>query len=166
MPSTKPWERQKGETEKAYEAFVLFRDAGPGRTLIAVARELHKSYTLIRRWNDTWNWSERVRLYDVDVEKAACAQAVKDRKDMIARHTKLALDVQKKAEEALKALKVSDMAPKDIKEYIKMATDLERLNRDIVEAENAVGRKENNLLAALQDSTGEDIDTDDLPEIQ
>lgn len=166
MPSTKPWERQKGETEKAYEAFVLFRDAGPGRTLIAVARELHKSYTLIRRWNDTWNWSERVRLYDVDVEKAARAQAVKDRKDMIARHTKLALDVQKKAEEALKALKVSDMAPKDIKEYIKMATDLERLNRDIVEAENAVGRKENNLLAALQDSTGEDIDTDDLPEIQ
>jgi hypothetical protein len=85
---------------------------------------------------------------------------------MIARHTKLALDVQKKAEEALKALKVSDMAPKDIKEYIKMATDLERLNRDIVEAENVVGRKENNLLAALQDSTGEDIDTDDLPEIQ
>jgi hypothetical protein len=166
MPSTKPWERQKGETEKAYEAFVLFRDAGPGRTLIAVARELHKSYTLIRRWNDTWNWSERVRLYDVDVEKAARAQAVKDRKDMIARHTKLALDVQKKAEEALKALKVSDMAPKDIKEYIKMATDLERLNRDIVEAENVVGRKENNLLAALQDSTGEDIDTDDLPEIQ
>ena len=166
MPSTKPWERQKGETEKAYEAFVTFRDAGPGRTLIGAARELHKSYTLIRRWCDTWNWLERVRLYDVDVEKAARAQAIKDRKDMIARHTKLALDVQKKAEEALKALKVSDMAPKDIKEYIKMATDLERLNRDIVEEENAIGRKENNLLAALQDSTGEDIDTDDLPEIQ
>lgn len=166
MPSTKPWERQKGETEKAFAAFRVFRDMGPDRTITATVKEVGKCRKLIDGWRVKYDWRERVRLYDNDVEKAARAQAVKDRKDMIARHTKLALDVQKKAEEALKALKVSDMAPKDIKEYIKMATDLERLNRDIVEAENAVGRKENNLLAALQDSTGEDIDTDDLPEIQ
>lgn len=48
---------------------------------------------------------------------------------MTERHIKIAMQVQKKALEALASLSVEDMSPKDIKEYIKMATDLERLNR-------------------------------------
>lgn len=48
---------------------------------------------------------------------------------MTERHIKIAMQVQKKALEALASLSVEDMSPKDVKEYIKMATDLERLNR-------------------------------------
>ena len=43
------------------------------------------------------------------------------------------MQLQKKALEALQGLSVQDMTAKDIKEYIKMATDLERLNREITE---------------------------------
>ena len=78
----KPWERQKGESEKAYEAFVAYRDMGEKRTLIAVAEKLGKSDTLIRRWKDRWEWKERVRAYDNGLEKEARAKVIKDRKDM------------------------------------------------------------------------------------
>lgn len=137
MPKTtdKPWERQKGESEKAFEAFAAYRDMGEKRTFTAVAEKLHKSYTLIRRWKNNWNWDERVREYDNDLEKQARAQAIKDRKDMTSRHIQIAMQLQKKALAALKELSVEDMSPKDIKEYIKMATDLERLNREPTEDE-------------------------------
>ena len=156
----KPWERQKGESEKAYEAFVAYRDMGEKRTLIAVAEKLGKSDTLIRRWKDRWEWKERVRAYDNDLEKEARAKAIKDRKDMTARHIGIAMQLQKKALEALQGLSVEDMTPKDIKEYIKMATDLERLNRTLEEDESkgdeAGASLAETIMAAYQKRKGED----------
>lgn len=133
----KPWERQKGESEKAYEAFSTYRDMGEKRTFSAVAEKLRKSDTLIRRWKNQWSWQERVRAYDNDLEREARAKAIKDRKAMTERHIGIAMQLQKKALEALSSLAVEDMSPKDIKEYIKMATDLERLNRTLEEESKA-----------------------------
>lgn len=143
----KPWERQKGESEKAYEAFAAYRDMGEKRTLTAVAEKLQKSGSLIRRWKDRWDWAERVRAYDNGLEKEARAKVIKDRKDMTDRHIKIAMQLQKKALEALGNLSVEDMSPKDIKEYIKMATDLERLNRTL-EEESSRGSNENSTSLA------------------
>lgn len=134
----KPWERQKGESEKAFEAFTAYRDMGPERTISAVVKRLGKSRTLIDRWKDRWDWQERVRAYDNELEKEARAKAIRGRKDMTERHIKIAMQVQKKALEALASLSVEDMSPKDVKEYIKMATDLERLNR-MFEEESSKG---------------------------
>ena len=69
VDSSYPWERQTKETEKAYEAFLLYKNAGPGRTVIDVARKLQKSYTLIRRWAKKWNWEDRVLAFDRDCER-------------------------------------------------------------------------------------------------
>lgn len=129
----KPWERQKGESDKAYEAFVTYRDMGTNRSIRAVAQKLAKSRTQIGKWSSGWEWTERVRAYDNELEKEARAKAVKDRKDMTDRHIKIAMQLQKKALEALTSLEVEAMTPKDIKEFIKMATDLERLNRTLEE---------------------------------
>lgn len=50
MPKTRdaerPWERQPGETEKAYEAFVAYRDLGAQRSVSAVSEKLSKSRQL------------------------------------------------------------------------------------------------------------------------
>lgn len=135
----KPWERQKGESAQAYEAFVTYRDMGPARSQRAVSEKLSKSRQLISRWSSTWDWQERVRAYENELEKEARAKAVRDRKDMTERHIKIAMQVQKKALEALASLSVEDMSPKDVKEYIKMATDLERLNRTFEEESSKVG---------------------------
>ena len=92
-----PWERQPKEPEKAYEAFLIYKNAGPGRTQIETARKLQKSYRLITNWAKTWNWKNRVALFDRDVEQKATAAAEKEQKDMIARHIKYSLMVQGKA---------------------------------------------------------------------
>lgn len=47
----KPWERQKGESAQAYEAFVTYRDMGSERSLQAVSQRLSKSIPLIKRWS-------------------------------------------------------------------------------------------------------------------
>lgn len=143
MPRTdKPWERQKKESEKAYEAFLVYRDLGAKRTFAAVAEQLQKSGSLIRRWKDRWEWTERVRAYDNELEKEARAKAVSDRKKMAERHIGIAAQLQKKALEALACLSVEEMSPRDIREFLKMATDLERLNRTLDE-DNSKGESEN-----------------------
>ena len=141
----KPWERQKGESDKAYEAFVTYRDMGTDRSIRAVARKLGKSRTQSGKWSSGWEWTERVRAYDNELEKEARAQAVKDRKDMTSRHIKIAMQLQKKALEALTSLEVEAMTPKDIKEFIKMATDLERLNRTLEEDSKGKGEATTSL---------------------
>ncbi len=125
----RPWERQNGEGEKAFAAFVIYRDMGRERTVTAVAKQLSKSRQLVERWKERWNWQERVRAYDNELEKEAKAAAVKATREMAERHIRIAMQLQKKALEALQNLSVKKMTAKDIKEYIKMATELERLNR-------------------------------------
>ena len=129
----KPWERQKGESAQAYEAFSIYLGMGAERSLSAVAKQLSKSLPLIKRWSREKEWQERIRAYDNDVERQARKKVIADRKAMTERHIGIAMQLQKKALEALGSLSVEDMTPKDIKEYIKMATDLERLNRTLEE---------------------------------
>lgn len=129
----KPWERQKGESAQAFEAFSAYLEMGADRSIRAVGQKLDKSRTQIGKWSKAWDWQERVRAYDNELEKEARKKAIASRKDMVDRHINIAMQLQKKALQALKELSVEDMTPKDIKEYIKMATDLERLNRTLEE---------------------------------
>lgn len=129
---TKPWERQPKEGEKPFEAFVIYRDMGEKRTLKEVAEELHKSYTLIRRWKETWNWEDRVREYDNELQKQAHKQAVKKARGMADRHIDMALKMQLKALAALEQLKPESIDPKNLIALIREATRLERENREDV----------------------------------
>ena len=58
------------------------------------------------------------------------------------RHIKIAVQLQNKALEALQRVKVEDMSPRDIREYIKLATDLERLNRSSAATDNELEAEE------------------------
>lgn len=133
----KPWEQQPGESGPAFEAFSTYRDFGPGRTVSAVAEKLQKSSSLIRKWQGRWNWRERAAAYDNSITEEARRKAVKEHKDMENRHIGLAMQLQKKALEALNLLEAKEMSPKDIKEFVKMATELERLTRSFEEQRTA-----------------------------
>lgn len=123
------WERQEGESEAAWKAFLAFRDMEGKRTVTAVAKELSKSRQLITRWKATWNWDERVRAFDNDLQKQAHAEAVKGLQEMNKRHTNIAVKMQKLAVEALDKFDASSLSAKDIKEMLKLATELERSSR-------------------------------------
>lgn len=138
MPKGKEelWERQAGESMQAFEAFKVYRDLGIKRSNQEVCRRLSKSRQLITRWKAAWKWDERVRAYDHSLEKEAHAEAVKNLKDMTSRHIRISVQLQNKALEALQKMDVEDMSPRDIREYIKLATDLERLNRSTAAMES------------------------------
>ena len=140
-PKTKK-ERQPGESTQAFEAFRTYRDLGLKRSNKAVSDTLSKSRQLISRWKATWNWDERVRAYDTALEREAHKEAVKNLKDMTSPHIKIAVQLQNKALEALQRVKVEDMSPRDIREYIKLATDLERLNRSSAATDNELEAEE------------------------
>lgn len=123
------WERQKTESQQAYEAFVCYRDLGVERSTAKVAQQLGKSKTLIHRWSSAHEWVERARRYDNYLDGEARREAVKRVKEMTGRQIKIALQLQQKAVEALTLLDLEDMSPKDIREFIKTATELERTNR-------------------------------------
>ncbi|MEG1894630.1 MAG: hypothetical protein RR162_00220 [Oscillospiraceae bacterium] len=125
----KPWERQKSESSQAFEAFSTYRDLAAERSISKVCQKVGKSRGLIQRWSSQWNWVERARIYDNSLEKEARAKAVKGIKDMTDRHIRLSMQLQAKAVAALGELSAEEMSAKDIKEFIKMATELERLNR-------------------------------------
>lgn len=92
----KPWERQEGESEKAFEAFAAFRDMGEKRTVAAVAEKLSKSRQLLFKWKSAWDWENRVKAYDNDLEKQYHAK----RKKLIAetkdRQLKISYSLEKK----------------------------------------------------------------------
>jgi hypothetical protein len=64
-----PWERLVDETPKAWEAFVVYRDMGPARSLQKVAKKLKKSKTLIDRWSSEHAWVIRARGWDAEEDR-------------------------------------------------------------------------------------------------
>ena len=55
----RPWQRQRGESAKAYSGFRRFRNLGPDRTLTG-ARSIG------RRCSWRWRWAERARAWDAE----------------------------------------------------------------------------------------------------
>lgn len=138
----KLWERQRGESAQAYEAFDLYLKMGTERSCRRVAQELSKSDTIIRRWSSAWSWQKRVWAYDNELEKEAWKRAVAEHKAMFERHIEVALQLQDKALKALDNLSTEEMTAKDIKECLKTATDLERLSRALTEAKTEAGNSD------------------------
>jgi hypothetical protein len=75
---TKTYNRQDGETTKAYTAFTIYRDMGSARSLDRVEEKIygtqigHKrgtNITSLKRWSREWNWVDRCRDYDLDREQ-------------------------------------------------------------------------------------------------
>ncbi len=64
------FERKPNESAKAFEAFQLYADKGPDRSLAAVGQALGKSGSLIERWSRLYHWVERAWAYDVHMARA------------------------------------------------------------------------------------------------
>lgn len=123
------YERQDEETKKAFEAFTIYRDLGPERSIRKVSERLRKSEALLYRWSAQYEWVDRAKDYDAEMDRLALLQEVKDRKAMNKRQAGQAKILQGKALEALKNIKPEEL---DIKDIIKMFVEgakVERLAR-------------------------------------
>ena len=67
----RPWDRQPGESELAYQAFLAYRDSGLPRNLAATARALDKHEAQLYRWKDRHRWDQRLLAWDAAQGRAA-----------------------------------------------------------------------------------------------
>lgn len=128
----KPWERQPGETAKAFEAFCIYLNMGAERGLRKVGQELGKSRALIERWSATYKWVDRAAAYDSDVQKRARANTIKKARKMNDRHVNIALQMQEKALQALEQMDPAEIDPKNLIAMLREATRLERESRSAI----------------------------------
>lgn len=145
--SDKSWERQTGESEKAYEAFYAYLQMGEERSLRAVEKKLAKSHTLISRWSAAHGWQKRVRDYDNYLVRQELAEQEKQARSMRKRQIGTAVMLQKKAVEALEQLDMNSLTPQEILKFITEGAKLERQNR-AENRENASGETSANTSLA------------------
>ncbi len=104
-----PFERQQGESPKAFAAFVVYRDIGPTRSQEEVSRRLAKSRQVISRWSARYNWVERARMYDRAIDAKARRQAeqkaAREREQMFYRHAEQSRGLQDMANIVLQEFK-------------------------------------------------------------
>lgn len=73
-PLPQPWEQQPDESPAAFQAFVAFRDMGPGRTIMDAYRtakgrpEARDVPGTWKGWASRLRWSNRARAYDRHIE--------------------------------------------------------------------------------------------------
>lgn len=137
MAEPKPWERQPTDTQKSWEAFVVYRDFGTKRSLKKVAEELKKSETIIGRWSGKHNWVERVAAWDEEQDRLIRIELTKDIGAMRKRHADLASAMLIKAAKALAKIPEDEIKASDISRMVETASKLERLSKgdvgDVIE---------------------------------
>lgn len=122
----KVWEQQPNESPPAYAAFSIYRDMGKKRTVSAVVKECGKNRSLIDRWHKTHKWADRVKAYDNSIDEQARQNAAKEAAEIRKTHLQIAAQLQLKALKALNAMAPEEMSPRDIKEMLKLALEVEK----------------------------------------
>ena len=120
------WERQSGESVQAFEAFAVYRDLGPARSVTKVARELDKSRALVGRWSRQFAWVMRATAFDREQDRLFLAEQAQARRDLARRHAKLAQAVQSKAVARLQVLDPRELSPSELLRYVQVAAEIER----------------------------------------
>lgn len=138
LPTPEPWEQQPGESNKAYGAFVQYRDMPPlQRSIRGLARQLDKTVTHIGRWSSDNKWTERCARYDRWLAAIAVDEAESAKREMVRRHADIGLAMVRRAAQALigdeangvTALDLSKLKAVDIARLIDVGVKVERLSR-------------------------------------
>jgi hypothetical protein len=105
------WQQQPGESPKAFQAFVVYRNMEPReRSISRVVSELNKSRSLIGRWSSRWSWVERAQEWDDYQEMRRLEVRIEEKQRMDEEHLKIIRAMRNKALQALTELSIQDLA--------------------------------------------------------
>jgi hypothetical protein len=158
--SSPPWERQPGESSRAFGAFCVYRDLGPRRSLRAAAEKYYQrsSLAVLRQcntWSSAFRWVERASAWDRHLDAEARRAQEEARRDMAERQAREARALQAKAVERLKVLRPEELGPADVLRYFVEAAKLERLalgEPEAVQRQEVTGRGGSPLRFSLEDA--------------
>ena len=120
------WEQQENETATAFAAFAIYRDLGLGiRSVAKVGQQLGKSKTLIERWSSQWNWVNRCRVYDQELDRMIRERHMSELYAARDRHALLASEVQEKVLQRLESMSAEEIPVPILAQMLKVATDVE-----------------------------------------
>lgn len=151
MAELDPWDRQPGETSKAYEAFCIYRDMGAERTVRGVAEHLNKSQQLINGWSGKNEWVVRAAAFDSVPGKAVAEAYAEMARDIAEQHRALSTKLMARLSANL------DLLPKGADPSIKWSTahgaarQGHALATDLVRPESGAKEEMTKAIAALVD---------------
>ena len=134
----KPWEKQIGESDRAFSGFVVYRDLPPNlRNYQAVVEQLYPGSApwmiqKITGWAKKYNWEYRAGEWQIELDRERRAAQLETVKDMTTRHIQAAMVMQEKGLNALRALSHQDiLTAADIRLLITEGAKLERTARGL-----------------------------------
>ena len=83
----KPWERQPGESDKAFRFFCRYRDMGPDRSYQKLSGDINKSKMTIANMARKWKWVDRVKHYGDEIDRIKQELTKKELVEMVKRHS-------------------------------------------------------------------------------
>ena len=136
-PPEYPWERQLEETDKAFAAFVEYRDMPPGHRALEKLAQKHGTLRVnFERWSVAWDWRARVAEYDIWRDRQGREAALQEIKEMNKRHVNMAMSFQGAAALALQKIikaeqqnTTSTLRPNEVAALADLGARLERLSR-------------------------------------
>ena len=142
-PAQNPWQQLPGESIKAYQAFVVYRNLDPKeRSLQRVGSELVKSRQLLSRWSSKWSWVERAQAWDNFQEIKRLEKRIEEKKKMDEQHLKIVRAMRSKIIDALTKMDAEVLA-KDMREMRSWISEFIKLERLIMgEPESIEERRE------------------------
>lgn len=124
-----PWERQEGESDKAYEAFTTYRDMGASRSVAKVGKKLGKTTTHLEEWCSKFSWVDRAKAWENEQDRILRLQQIEEIRDMRKRHADLAVKMLEKALEGLRLLTPDELNAVSIGRIVEVASRLEQKSR-------------------------------------
>ena len=130
MSDRKPWERQSGETAKAYAAFLLYRDLPAIDRSVRAAREGHPNDTkgTLRQWKG-WSmrngWVNRAAEHDSDLASRRRERMAKELERSQDDGLKLVRADLAKVAERIAGMDAEDLAAGQIPAALKTLIELE-----------------------------------------
>lgn len=126
MADVDPWERQPGESAKAYAAFVAYRDAGATRSIRKTAAAVKRTRQLLERWSADWGWVHRTAAFDREEERLHRSEVADMRRKMAIRQARIAGALQAKLVERLQSIRPEDLTPQQVAHWLQVAAQVER----------------------------------------
>lgn len=133
------WERQEGESTRAFQGFAAYRDLGPARSIAQTARNLSKSKQgTLGPWSVIWGWVERAAAWDDQADRLARERDIVERQEAIRKmrenHAKAGAAMQQVAGAAMQRFSgdqptakkaLSELTAGDIARLMETGTKLE-----------------------------------------
>jgi len=126
----KPWERQDGESAKAFEAFRTYRDLGPSRSIAkacSVLRGPGFSRDMFKTWSARWKWVNRAAQWDSYLDEQRRKETENEITKMNKRHAEAAKMFQSKAIERLRNINLEEIDASQAIRFLAEGVKIERL---------------------------------------